>query len=80
MTDLIERNLRRLSKQMQGHISRPGDDGYNAANAIWAKTSLAQRSLGMLFYPFSEASAVLGRCDEIAASSPEDLTIQVGLV
>jgi len=35
---------------------------------------------GMLIYPFPEASAVLGRCAEIAASSPEGLTVQVGLV
>ncbi len=35
---------------------------------------------GMLIYPFTEASAVLGRSAEIAASTPEDLTVQVGLV
>jgi FAD/FMN-containing dehydrogenase len=35
---------------------------------------------GMLIYPFSEASAVLGSCAEIAASAPDELTVQVGLV
>ena len=35
---------------------------------------------GMLIYPFSEARAVLGRCADIAASSPEDLTVQVGCI
>lgn len=35
---------------------------------------------GMLVYPFSEANTVLGRCAEIAASSPEELTVQVGII
>jgi FAD/FMN-containing dehydrogenase len=35
---------------------------------------------GMLIYPFSEAKAVLERCADIAASLPEDLTFQLGLV
>jgi FAD/FMN-containing dehydrogenase len=35
---------------------------------------------GLLVYPFSEARAVLERCAEIAASSPEDLTVEVGCV
>src|SRR3984893_5612971 len=35
---------------------------------------------GMLIYPSSEAKAVLGRCAEIAASTPEDLTVQLGFV
>ena len=35
---------------------------------------------GMLVYPFSEAKSVLGRCAEIAASMPEEVTIQVGIV
>src|SRR5262249_52822900 len=33
---------------------------------------------GMLVYPFAEARAVLRRCADIAASSPEDLTVQLG--
>jgi FAD/FMN-containing dehydrogenase len=37
MTDLIERTLRRLERQRPGRVSRPGDDGYAAATAIWAK-------------------------------------------
>jgi FAD/FMN-containing dehydrogenase len=35
---------------------------------------------GMLVYPFSEAKQVLEGCIEIAASMPEDLTIQLGFV
>lgn len=35
---------------------------------------------GMLIYPFSEAKAVLERSTDIAASSPEDLTVQFGCV
>jgi FAD/FMN-containing dehydrogenase len=31
---------------------------------------------GLLVYPFSEAKAVLRRCADIAASSPEDLTVE----
>src|SRR6516164_5853884 len=37
MTDLIERTLRRLGGQLPGHVSRPGDDRYARATAIWAK-------------------------------------------
>src|SRR5262249_2132508 len=35
---------------------------------------------GMLVYPFSEAKAVLERCADLAASTPEDLTFQLGFV
>jgi FAD/FMN-containing dehydrogenase len=35
---------------------------------------------GMLVYPFSEARSVLEGCIDIAASIPEDLTIQLGFV
>src|SRR5262245_30757532 len=35
---------------------------------------------GMLVYPFSEAKAVLERCAEIAASLPEELSVQLGIV
>jgi FAD/FMN-containing dehydrogenase len=35
---------------------------------------------GLLVYPFSEAKAVLRRCADIAASSPEDLTVEFGCV
>src|SRR6266850_5179844 len=37
MTDLIERTFRRLADQLPGRVSRPGDDRYAAATAIWAK-------------------------------------------
>jgi hypothetical protein len=37
MEDSIERTLHRLEDQRPGRISRPGDDGYAAATAIWAK-------------------------------------------
>jgi len=35
---------------------------------------------GMLVYPFAEAKRVLEGCAEIAASAPEELTAQLGLV
>ncbi len=35
---------------------------------------------GLLVYPFAEARAVLRRCADIAASSPEDLTVELGCV
>src|SRR6516164_657446 len=35
---------------------------------------------GMLVYPFAEAKAVMERCADIAASSPEDLTVQFACV
>jgi FAD/FMN-containing dehydrogenase len=34
---MIERTLERLGRQLQGRISRPGEAGYAAATAIWAK-------------------------------------------
>jgi FAD/FMN-containing dehydrogenase len=37
MTDLIERTLYRLGEQLPGRVSKPGDDRYVAATAIWAK-------------------------------------------
>jgi FAD/FMN-containing dehydrogenase len=37
LTDLIERTLDRLGEQLSGGISRPGDDRYAAATAIWVK-------------------------------------------
>src|SRR5262249_44872633 len=39
MTDLTERTLHRLSDQLRGRLSRPGDERYAAATAIWAKPS-----------------------------------------
>jgi FAD/FMN-containing dehydrogenase len=38
MTNLIERTLHRLSTQLSGRLSMPGDDRYAAATAIWAKS------------------------------------------
>ena len=35
---------------------------------------------GMLLFPFNEATAVLAACVEIAATAPEELTVQLGLV
>jgi FAD/FMN-containing dehydrogenase len=35
---------------------------------------------GLLVYPFCEADAVLKRCADTAASSPEDLTVEFGCV
>jgi FAD/FMN-containing dehydrogenase len=35
---------------------------------------------GMLVYPFSEAKSVLEGCIDIAASTPEELTIQLGFI
>ena len=37
MSDQIERALRRLGVQLPGRVSLPGEDGYAAATAIWAK-------------------------------------------
>ena len=37
MPDLIERALRRLEAQLPSRVSLPGEDGYAAATAIWAK-------------------------------------------
>src|SRR6266404_1940023 len=37
MTELIESTLRVLNGQPPGRVSRPGDEQYAAATAIWAK-------------------------------------------
>jgi len=37
MTDLVQRTLQRLASQLSGRLSMPGDEGYIAATAIWAK-------------------------------------------
>jgi FAD/FMN-containing dehydrogenase len=37
MTNFIETAFRRLGAQLPGRVSRPGDNGYAAATAIWAK-------------------------------------------
>jgi FAD/FMN-containing dehydrogenase len=37
MSDFIETTFRRLGAQLPGRVSRPGDNGYAAATAIWAK-------------------------------------------
>src|SRR5262249_31707223 len=37
MTGLIERTLGRLEQQLPGRVSRPGDNRYIAATALWAK-------------------------------------------
>jgi FAD binding domain/Berberine and berberine like len=41
---------------------------------------LASVRSGMLLFPFTEAKAVLERCADIAASAPEELTAQLGLL
>ena len=37
MTDLTGRRMPRLNEQLPGRVSMPGDAGYAAATAIWAK-------------------------------------------
>src|SRR5215469_16850653 len=39
MPDLIAARLHKLGDQLPGRLSMPGDDGYVAATAIWAKPS-----------------------------------------
>jgi hypothetical protein len=37
MIEQIEKTFRRLGDRLPGGLSRPGDDRYAAATAIWAK-------------------------------------------
>ena len=39
MPDLTEARLQKLGNQLPGRLSMPGNDGYIAATAIWAKLS-----------------------------------------
>ena len=39
MPSLVDTKLQKLGNQLSGRLSMPGDDGYVAATAIWAKLS-----------------------------------------
>jgi FAD/FMN-containing dehydrogenase len=59
MTDLIEATFDRLGKQLSGRVSRPGDDRYAAATAIWAKpTGRMPRAVAHCRTPEEVQSAV----------------------
>jgi FAD/FMN-containing dehydrogenase len=45
MTDLIGRTLHRLTLQLPGRVSMPGNDRYAAATAIWAKSDRTPRAV-----------------------------------
>src|SRR6476659_57676 len=64
MTDLIERTLRRLGEQLPGGVSRPGDDRYAAATAIWAKpVGHMPRAIAHCRTAEDVQAAVLAACD-----------------
>jgi FAD/FMN-containing dehydrogenase len=59
MTDVIERTFHRLGKQLSGRLSRPGDDAYAAATAIWAKpVGLVPRAVAHCRTPDEVQSAI----------------------
>ncbi len=58
---------------------RGGGGNFGVVTAIrYRLHNLPSIRSGMLVYPFAEARAVLRRCADIAASSPEDLTVEFG--
>ena len=60
---------------------RGGGGNFGVVTTMWHRLhAVPSVRSGMLAYPFSEASAVLRRCADIAASAPDALTVQVGLV
>src|SRR5262245_10171347 len=57
---------------------RGGGGNFGVVTAIHHRVhELASVHSGLLAYPFSEAKAVLERCLDIAASAPEELTVQL---
>jgi hypothetical protein len=76
MTDLIERTFRRLADHLPGRVSRPGDDRYAAATAIWQSQSAACRALSSIAkHPmtssrqFEPHATVVFRCRSVAAAT-----------
>jgi FAD/FMN-containing dehydrogenase len=57
-----------------------GNFGVVTAMRIRLHKNLPNVLSGMLVYPFSEAKSVLEGCIDLAASMPEDLTVQLGFV
>jgi len=61
MTGLIERTLGRLDGQLPGRVSRPGDNRYVAATALWAKAiGRMPRAVVHLSFP----KIISGRIDD----------------
>lgn len=59
---------------------RGGGGNFGVVTAMRFKLHrLPSVRMGVLFYPFSEARAVLGRCADIANSAPDELSMQVGV-
>ena len=60
---------------------RGGGGNFGAVTSMRFKLHrLPSVRTGVLFYPFSEARAVLDRCADIADSAPDELSMQVGAV
>ncbi len=60
---------------------RGGGGNFGVVTAMHHRLhDLASVRSGLLVYPFSEAKSVLQRCADMAASIPEDLTVQLGFV
>jgi FAD/FMN-containing dehydrogenase len=60
---------------------RGGGGNFGAVTTMHCRLhALPSVRSGMLLYPFTEASAVLGHCADIASAAPEALTVQVGIV
>ena len=60
---------------------RGGGGNFGVVTAMrYCLHRLPRVQTGLLVYPFFEAKAVLQRCADIAASSPEGLTVEFGLV
>src|SRR5262247_1362246 len=60
---------------------RGGGGNFGVVTTMWHRLhDVPSVRSGMLVYPFTEARAVLRRCADIAASAPDALTVQVGLM
>jgi FAD/FMN-containing dehydrogenase len=60
---------------------RGGGGNFGVVTAMRCRLhALTSVRTGLLIYRFTEAKAILDSCAEIAASAPEELTFQVGLV
>jgi FAD/FMN-containing dehydrogenase len=59
---------------------RGGGGNFGVVTALSCRLQdLPSVHAGVLVYPFSEAKAVLTRCSELAASMPDEFSVQVGI-
>src|ERR1700745_3925647 len=67
-----------MNQSCSGHCAGGGGNFGVVTAMRYRLHRLPNVRTGLLLYPFSEPKAVLRRCAGIAASSAEDLTVELG--